>query len=178
MVRPTAMILCAGALVMATSGCSADENVQPDQLRDPCALLPADLLGRLAPGARPSASANLGDRSGSRECAVDLTSGTSMRGDLVVTVSVDAEGMYDEAWRQDRCARITAEQTTAGPGDTSCAAVRPWDGGETRFDAWAWRGDRYQVRVAYQVVQPQTLPAGAESDLREVLDQAVRSLPA
>ena len=107
-----------------------------------------------SPGAQPSASANLGDRSGSKECAVDLTSGTSMRGDLVVTVAVDTDGRYDAKWRRDRCDRIAAEPSDAGPGDTSCTAVRPWDGGETRFDGWAWRGDHYEVRVAYQVVKP------------------------
>ncbi|MET9298538.1 hypothetical protein [Micromonospora aurantiaca (nom. illeg.)] len=130
-----------------------------------------------SPGAQPSASANLGDRSGSKECAVDLTSGTSMRGDLVVTVAVDTDGRYDAKWRRDRCDRIAAEPSDAGPGDTSCTAVRPWDGGETRFDGWAWRGDHYEVRVAYQVVKPQTLPAGAEADLRGVLASAVDSLP-
>ncbi|GHJ13190.1 MULTISPECIES: hypothetical protein [unclassified Micromonospora] len=177
MTRSAATIVVAGAL-LAVAGCGTDETATPDELRDPCALLPADLLTRLAPGASPSASANLGDRSGSRECAVDLTSGTTMRGDLVVTVAVDAEGMYDDRWRRDRCARIGSDLTGGGPGDNSCVAVRPWDGGETRFDGWAWRGDRYEVRVAYQVVEPKTLPAGAEADLRGVLAAAIDSLPA
>ncbi|WBB72151.1 hypothetical protein O7602_20830 [Micromonospora sp. WMMD1128] len=177
MTRSAAMLVVTGAL-LATAGCAADETAQPDELRDPCALLPTDLLARLAPGAQPSAAANLGDRSGSRECAVDLTSGTSMRGDLAVTVAVDAGGMYDDRWRRDRCARIATDLTDAGPGDASCVAVKAWDGGETRFDGWAWRGDHYEVRVAYQVVKPQTLPAGAEADLRGVLASAVDSLPA
>ncbi|WFE39067.1 hypothetical protein [Micromonospora sp. WMMD998] len=176
MTRSAAMLVVTGAL-LATAGCATDETAQPDELRDPCALLPTDLLARLAPGAQPTASSNLGDRSGSRECAVDLTSGTAMRGDLAVTVAVDAGGMYDETWRRDRCARIGADQSGAGPGDNSCVAVKPWDGGETRFDGWAWRGDHYEVRVAYQVVKPETLPAGAEADLRGVLASAVDSLP-
>ncbi|MFI2713180.1 hypothetical protein ACH495_23955 [Micromonospora sp. NPDC018662] len=176
MTRSTAAVVVTGAL-LAAAGCATDGTATPDELRDPCALLPADLLARLAPGASPSASANLGDRSGSRECAVDLTSGTAMRGDLVVTVAVDAEGMYDDRWRRDRCARIAADPTGTGPGDISCVAVHPWDGGETRLDGWAWRGDHYQVHVAYQVVEPRTLPTGAEADLRGVLAAAVDSLP-
>ncbi|MCO1616468.1 MULTISPECIES: hypothetical protein [Micromonospora] len=176
MTRSAALLLVIGVL-LASAGCTADETASPGELRDPCALLPADLLARLAPGAQPTASANLGDRSGSKECAVDLTSGTAMRGDLVVTVATDAEGRYDATWRRDRCDRIAAEPSDAGPGDTSCTAVRPWDGGETRFDGWAWRGDHYEVRVAYQVVKPETLPAGAEADLRGVLASAVDALP-
>ncbi|MFG1676771.1 hypothetical protein [Micromonospora sp. NPDC049282] len=176
MTRSAAMLVVTGAL-LATVGCAADETAPPDELRDPCALLPADLLTRLAPGAQPTASANLGDLSGARECAVDLTSGTSMRGDLLVTVAVDADGMYDEKWRRDRCARIATDPSGDGPGDNSCVAVKPWDGGETRFDGWAWRGDHYEVRVAYQVVKPEKLPAGAEADLRGVLASAVDSLP-
>ncbi|SCG76693.1 hypothetical protein [Micromonospora humi] len=176
MTRSAAILVVTGAL-LATAGCAADDTAPPDELRDPCALLPADLLTRLAPGARPSASANLGDRSGTRECAVDLTSGTSMRGDLAVTVAVDADGMYDETWRRDRCSRIATDPTGEGPGDSSCVAVTPWDGGETRFDGYAWRGEHYEVRVAYQVVKPEKLPAGAEADLRGVLASAVDSLP-
>jgi hypothetical protein len=165
------------ALLAALAACTG-ERPDPAALRDPCDLITDDLLARLAPGSDRVPNANIGDTSGSRECSVDLTSGNrALRGDLAVEVSADGAGMYDEKWRSGRCGELGATPAADGPGDTSCFAVSPWDGGETRIDGWAWVGDDYAARVAYQVVQPKTLPAGAEQHLRGLLAAATDSLP-
>ncbi len=164
-------------LVAASAACSGG-SPDPVALRDPCALITDDLLARLAPGSERTPDANIGDANGTRACNVDLTSGSgSLRGDLVIEVSADGADMYGEKWRSDRCAEFGATASADGPGDTSCFAVTPWDGGQTRIDGWAWVSDDYAARVGYQMVQPQTLPANAEPDLRALLAAATDALP-
>lgn len=173
----TRRCIAALTLVAALTACSGGRP-DPAALRDPCALITDDLLARLAPGSERIPDANIGDRSGSRGCDVDLTSGSgAFRGDLRVEVSVDGVDMFDDKWRSDRCAEFAAAPGADGPGDISCLAVTPWDGGQTRIDGWAWVGDDHATKVAYQMVQPQTLPAGAEQDLRALLAAATDSLP-
>jgi hypothetical protein len=175
--RSIAAVTTACALTVALVACSG-ERPDPVALRDPCGLITDDLLARLAPGSERVPEANIGDRSGSRACNVDLTSGSGgLRGDLGIEVSVDGAEMYDEKWRADRCAEFGATPAADGPGDTSCFAVTAWDGSETRIDGWAWVGDDHAAKVGYQLVQPQTLPAGAEQDLRALLASATESLP-
>jgi hypothetical protein len=173
----TRRFIAAMTLVAFAAACSGDRP-DPAALRDPCALITDDLLARLAPGSERTPNANIGDTSGSRACEVDLTSGTGgLRGDLLVEVTADGGDMYDEKWQSGRCADFGATASADGPGDISCFAVTPWDGGESRIDGWAWVSDDYSARVAYQLVQPQTLAATAEPDLRALLAAATDSLP-
>lgn len=174
-------LLAAVVAVMSLSGCAGAPGgpAEPSELRDPCALITDELLARLAPGAPRVPTSNLGEISGSMMCEVDLESGTGpMRGDLAVAVAVDGVDMYDDTWRAGRCAEIGSGPSTDGPGDLSCVAVTPWTGTQTRIDGYAWIGDDFQARVAYQLAEPSALPAGAENDLRGLLAAAVDSLPA
>ena len=163
-------------LVAALAGCS--EPAAPTELSDPCPLITDQMRQRLAPGAELVPEENTGGVSGSKQCTIDLQSGSStMRGDLLLAVSVDGTGMYDEKWRSDQCAKIESTPTTDGPGDHSCVKVKPWADGEARIDGSAWVGDDYEVRVGYQLVEPRELPAGAEKDMRDLLEAAVNALP-
>lgn len=176
--RAGAAVLVSGALILGALGCSRDEAVKPTDLADPCALITDDMLARLAPGSPKESSSDLGDRSGTRTCSVDLTAGTAaLRGDLQVTVSADGSDTYNSGWRANRCGQIGRKPAPDGPGDLSCLAVEPWDGSETRIDGLAWIGNDYEVRVAYQMVEPQQLPPSAEVDLRSLLAAAVEALP-
>jgi hypothetical protein len=165
------------ALLVVLAGCQ-DEPASPAALPEPCELITDDLLARLAPGSQREPYSNLAQASGTRECAVDLTSGTGgLRGDLAIRVEVTGSDAFDEVWRSRRCEQIGADPATGGPGDVSCLTVSPWDGAQTRIDGWAWVGDDYQVQVAYQLVEPQALPSTAERDLRDLLAAAVAALP-
>jgi hypothetical protein len=169
--------VAAVALLASVAACSGDRP-DPAALPDPCGLITDDVLARIAPGSERTPDANVGDQDGRRSCEVDLTSGTgSLRGDLAVEVEADGSDSYDEKWQSDRCAQFGATPSAEGPGDISCVTVSPWDGSQTRIDGWAWVGDDYAARVAYQMVQPQTLPAGTEQDLRALLAAAVDALP-
>jgi len=169
-----------GVLLVVT-GCSGDLGgapAKPLQLADPCALVTDELLAKLSTGSPRSSSEVLGEVSGSKSCEVNLEDGTSgMRGDLVVSVAVDGTDTYDDGWRNNRCGRIQADPSEDGPGDVSCLNTRPWDGGQSRVDGYAWIGDDFEARVAYQLVEPQELPAGTEDDMRALLAAAVESLP-
>ncbi|MEV0460639.1 hypothetical protein [Catellatospora methionotrophica] len=170
-------LLAVGILLAALAGC-ADEPADPAALGDPCGLISDEMLARIAPGSTREPSQSGSGTSGSKQCAVDLTSGDgSLRGDLAVRVGVDGHDSFDEAWRIGRCDRIEARVTTDGPGDVSCMVVKPYANGEARIDGWAWVGDDYEAQVAYQLVDPQTLPPSAERDLRNLLAAAVDSLP-
>ncbi|MEQ4301935.1 hypothetical protein ABNF97_11190 [Plantactinospora sp. B6F1] len=173
------MTLLVGMLVVGLVGCGGPKApAPPSELRDPCELITDDMLARLAPGSTSMPSSQLSEFSGTRRCAVDLTSGTGgMRGDIGITVAMDGTESYDEAWRAERCARIGGEPTKDGPGDHSCFVVKPYQDGEARFDGWAWVGADFEVHVAYQLVKPETFPSGAEQDLRDLLAAAVDSLP-
>jgi hypothetical protein len=80
-----------------------------------------------------------------------------MRGDLAVSVAVDGTDIYDDGWRNNRCGRIQVDPSEDGPGDVSCL--------------------NFEARVAYQLAEPQELPAGAEDEMRALLAAAVESLP-
>jgi len=168
-------------LLLVVTGCSGDlggDPAEPSQLADPCALVTDDLLAKLSAGSPRAPSEILGEVSGSKSCEVNLEDGTSgMRGDLVVSVAVDGTDTYDDGWRNNRCGRIQADPSEDGPGDVSCLMVQAWDGGQSRVDGYAWMGDDFEARVAYQLVEPQELPAGTEDDMRALLAAAVESLP-
>lgn len=175
--KRTGALLAAGLLLATLAGC-ADEPAEPAALGNPCGLISDEMLARIAPGSTREPSESGSGASGSKECAVDLTSGDgSLRGDLAVRVGVDGYDSFDEAWRTGRCDRIGATATADGPGDVSCLVVKPYADGEARIDGWAWVGDDYEAQVAYQLVDPQTLPPSAEQDLRDLLAAAVDSLP-
>jgi hypothetical protein len=141
-------------------------------------LITAEMQQRLAPGAKLVPEENTGGDSGSKQCTIDLESGSSsMRGDLLLAVSVDGTGMYDEEWRSNQCEKIESQPAADGPGDYSCVKVAPWADGEARIDGHAWVKDDYEVRVGYQLVEPRELPAGAEKDMRDLLAAAVDALP-
>lgn len=165
-------------LVAGCSGHSGGDPAKPTRLADPCALLTDELLAKLSPGSSRVPSETLGEISGTKRCEVNLEEGSSgMRGDLAVSVAVDGTDSYDDGWRNNRCGRIQADPSDAGPGDVSCLKVKPWDGVESRIDGWAWIGDDYEAYVAYQLVAPRELPVGAETDMRALLAAAVDSLP-
>lgn len=173
--------LAACLLASGLAGCVLRDRPAPlREFPDPCLLVTDEVLERLAPGAQrvPQARAFAMGSGGSKRCDVRLETGTSsMRGDLKLEVTARKEG-YTAAWREEQCAGIRAEPGPAGPGDVSCVAVRAWDGSQTRVDGSAWVGKDYEVQVAYQLVEPQALPAGAEQELRHLLEAAVASLPA
>jgi hypothetical protein len=168
-------------VLLVVTGCSGDLSgppAKPSQLADPCALVTDELLAKLAAGSPRVPSETLGRISGSKSCEVNLEDGTSgRRGDLAVSVSVDGTDTYDDGWRNNRCGRIQSDPSEDGPGDVSCLKVQPWDGGQSRIDGWAWIGDDFQAHVAYQLVEPKELPAGADDDMRTLLAAAVESLP-
>ncbi|MDG4788276.1 hypothetical protein O7626_20430 [Micromonospora sp. WMMD1102] len=173
------MSLLVGMLVAGLTACGGPKApAPPSELPDPCALISEDLLARLAPGSKPELSSHLGEFSGTRTCAVDLTSGTGgLRGDIGFTIAMDGTESYDEAWRAKQCARGGVQPTRDGPGDHSCFAVRPYQDGEARIDGWAWVGADFEVYVAYQLIRPETFPPGAEEDFRDLLAAGVAALP-
>ncbi len=173
----TLLVVC--LVACGLTGCTGEEEPEPAaSLNDPCGLISDDVLERLAPGAVLSIPETAGsESSGSKRCHIDLTTQTTtMRGDFGVDVSVN-EGLYDDDWKSEKCSERGADPGSDGPGDVSCAPVTKWDGGETRFDGWAWVGDDYEAYVYYQLVDPETMPSGAEQDLRDLLEAAVDSLP-
>lgn len=139
-------------------------------------MITDEMLQRLAPGAHREHQDSLFDRTGSKMCAVDLTSGTAFRGDLEVTYAVDGTGIFDAKWQSQQCAYFKGRPSAAGPGDVSCFVVRQWSDGQARLDGQAWIGDDYQVKVAYQLVEPMQFPAGAERDLRALLAAGIDAL--
>ncbi len=166
-------------LVMATllAGCGV-HNRPSTALDDPCPIVTDQILRRLAPGAARTPSDSMGAISGTKSCEVDLESGSSsMRGDLLVAVSVDGTNTFDARWRRNRCRDIRARGSSQGAGDWACMVVKPWAGSEARVEGWAWLGDDYEVHVAYQLVAPRRLPASAAEDLRQMLRTAVAGLP-
>ncbi|MBG0569339.1 hypothetical protein [Actinoplanes aureus] len=174
--RAERLCLVGTLLTVALAGC-AEERGKPAELSDPGALITDDILERLAPGAVRVPEESLGAISGLKRCSVDLESdSSSMRGDLVLTVSVGGVDMYGPAWQKEQCASVNAQPAADGPGDRSCVRVRPWSDGEARVDALAWLGNDYQARVGYQVVRPRQLPPSAEQDVRVLLEAAVNVL--
>ncbi|MBF9132654.1 hypothetical protein I0C86_27410 [Plantactinospora sp. S1510] len=171
--------LAAGVLLVGLAGCAGSKPAAPAELQDPCVLVTDEMLGRLAPGSkRESSFQKYGESSGSKQCAIDLNSETGpFSGDIAIKVEVTDFDSFDARWRADRCADVGAKPTSDGPGDHSCLVVRPWKDGEARVDGWAWVGDNYEVYVAYQLVEPQTFPTGAEQDMRDLLAAGVDSLP-
>ncbi|QXC62424.1 hypothetical protein KSP35_06380 [Aquihabitans sp. G128] len=173
------LLLVAVGLVAAVTWArhDGDDDLSTD-LADPCSLVSQPTLDRLAPGATKEPSASSGGRSKELSCAVDLTaSPDGFRGDLALDVAVDGGGQYDAAWRKRRCADIGAVPEEAAPGHRSCVVVQPFDGLESRIDAYAWVDDAYEVHVAYQLVEPKDLPASAEADVRALLAAGLASLP-
>lgn len=177
MFRRVQALVAAGVLSCCVTGC-ADDDQDAAPVSDPCPLISDAVLERLAPGAeRTPVPEGAGVAGPSRRCEVSLESGTgSRRGDLTVTVSAAANELYDAAWRQEHCGKHEVKPARGGPGDFSCVAVTPFDGVETRVDGYAWVGD-YEAKVAYQLLEPQQLPARAEKDMRDLLAAAVNSLP-
>ena len=161
------------ALALVATGCGRDATSAPQPVDDPCPLITQQVLDRLAPdGVRvPSGDAS------NRSCSVDLSGSSPLRGDLLVEVSSSPAPGYDTTWRTARCREIGSQPSADGPGDTACLVVTPFDGAQSHVDGWAWVGTTYQAHVGYQLVEPPTLPATAEQDLRDLLAGAVASLP-
>lgn len=168
----TGLLLVALALVAA--GCGSDDTSDPQPVDDPCPLITQQVLDRLAPNGVRVPSGVASDRS----CSVDLTTSSSLRGDLVVEVSSSTRPTYGTSQRTTRCSEIGSQPTADGPGDSSCVVVKPFDGSQSRVDGYAWVGSTYQAHVEYQLIDPPTLPLTAEQDLRDLLARAVASLPA
>ncbi|MFJ8579352.1 hypothetical protein [Micromonospora sp. NPDC093277] len=168
-------------LGLGLAACS-DDTVELGQLPDPCPLITDDMLTRLAPGSAREPDRDITSHGATLACSVDLNAADGFRGDLRVTVIAeslsDYNPSYSEKTQTEECDGIGAPLSQDGPGDRSCFAVRQWDGSQSRIDGWAFVGDHYAARVAYQLQEPQQFPAGAEQDLRGLLGAAAASLPA
>ncbi|WP_213454401.1 hypothetical protein [Rhizomonospora bruguierae] len=145
-------------------------------------MITDDMLARLAPGAAREPDRDVSSHGATLGCGVDLNAADGFRGDLNVKVIAESSSSYNPSYNEktqtEECDGIGAPLSQDGPGDRSCFVVHPWDGSQSRIDGWAFVGGHYAAKVAYQLQEPQQFPAGAEQDLRDLLDAAAASLPA